>query len=31
VDINPLSTSMQTSVVYPNDPRLKIYKQIQSS
>ena len=31
VDINPLSTSMQTSVVYPNDPRLKIYKQIESS
>ncbi len=31
VDINPLSTSSQTSVVYPNDPRLKIYKQIESS
>ena len=31
VDINPLSTSMQNSVVYPNDPRLKIYKQIESS
>jgi len=31
VDINPLSTSMQSSVVYPNDPRLKIYKQIESS
>ena len=31
VEINPLSTSMQSSVVYPNDPRLKIYKQIESS
>lgn len=31
VDINPLSTSLQTSVVYPNDPRLKIYKQIENS
>ncbi|NBV80710.1 MAG: hypothetical protein EBR64_03165 [Burkholderiaceae bacterium] len=31
VNINPVSTSMQTSVVYPNDPRLKIYKQIESS
>lgn len=31
MDINPLSTSMQTSVVYPNDPRLKIYKQIENS
>jgi len=31
VDINPLSISMQNSVVYPNDPRLKIYKQIESS
>ena len=31
VDINPLSTSSQTRVVYPNDPRLKIYKQIESS
>jgi hypothetical protein len=31
VDINPLSSSMQNSVVYPNDPRLKIYKQIESS
>jgi len=29
VEINPLSTSMQSSVVYPNDPRLKIYKQIE--
>jgi len=29
--INPLSTSMQSSVVYPNDPRLKIYKQIENS
>jgi len=31
VDINPLSISIQNSVVYPNDPRLKIYKQIESS
>ena len=31
VEINPLSTSMQSSVVYPNDPRLKIYKQIENS
>ena len=31
VVINPLSTSMQSSVVYPNDPRLKIYKQIENS
>ena len=31
MEINPLSTSMQSSVVYPNDPRLKIYKQIESS
>ena len=31
VEINPLSTSMQSSVVYPNDPRLKIYKQSESS
>jgi len=29
--IDPLSASVQTSVVYPNDPRLKIYKQIESS
>ena len=31
VVINPLSTSMKSSVVYPNDPRLKIYKQIENS
>jgi hypothetical protein len=31
VEINPLSTSVQTSVVYPNDPRLKIYKQIENA
>ena len=31
VEINPLSTSIQSSVVYPNDPRLKIYKQIENS
>jgi len=30
VDINPLSTSLQSSVAYPNDPRLKIYKQIEN-